>query len=141
MQRVGYTRWGYIAVDSEPKDNQVTSWNPPMLTNLALDDGASLTVDLSPGLSSTIISIKTTAFSSPTDPDSSFKLFYGKQEHSFNEIDSTSWETLNEGNFVINKSKIESEVLLSLIKIFYKGPTTIVTNIEFEIIDTQCFQK
>jgi len=133
MQRVGYNRWAYLPVDNDPKSNQITSWNSPMLPNLALDNGSSLIVDLSSNFDSIILFIKTTAFSSPVDPDSSLELFSAEKENSFNEVDHTSWETIREGNFVNNKSIIESGFPLSRLKIFYKGPTIIVTSIELEV--------
>ena len=113
MQRVGYNRWAYLPVDNDPKSNQITSWNSPMLPNLALDNGSSLIVDLSSNFDSIILFIKTTAFSSPVDPDSSLELFSAEKENSFNEVDHTSWETIREGNFVNNKSIIESGFPLS----------------------------
>jgi len=133
MQRVGYTRWAYLPVDNDPKNNQINSWNPPMLPNLALDDGSSLIVDLSSSFDGINLFIKTTAFSSPVDPDSALGLFSAEKNNSFNEVDHTSWETIREGNFVNNKSKIESGFPLSRLKIYYNGPTIIVTGIDLEV--------
>ena len=67
MQYIGYKKWAYIPVDSEPTNNEVTTWNPPMLTNIALDANTSLVVDFSKSFCNTTILIKTTAFSSPVD--------------------------------------------------------------------------
>tara|TARA_B100001250_G_scaffold200092_1_gene171604 strand:+ start:2879 stop:3289 length:411 start_codon:yes stop_codon:yes gene_type:complete len=133
MECVGYTRWAYLPVDKEPKNNQITSWNPPMLPNLALDDGSSLIVDLSSNFYGINLFIKTTAFSSPVDPNSALGLFSAEKDNSFNEVDHTSWETIREGNFVNNKSIIESPFPLSRLKIFHKGPTIIVTGIDLEV--------
>ena len=137
MQYIGYKKWAYIPVDSEPTNNEVTTWNPPMLTNIALDANSSLVVDFSTSFCNTTILIKTTAFSSPVDPNSSLKILFAQQGDSFKMIDNIFWNTLQEGNFVINSLEIPSNMEASLLKIFYIGPTIIVNSINFEVINPQ----
>ena len=137
MQYIGYKKWAYIPVDSEPTDNVVTTWNPPVLTNIALDANSSLIVDFSKDFFNATILIKTTAFSSPVDPNSSLKILFAEQGDSFKMIDNVSWNTLREGSFVINKSDLQSNMEASLLKIFYTGPTIIVNSINFEVINPE----
>ena len=87
MQNIGYIRWAYIPVDSDPKNNEITTWNPPVLTNMALDDGASLVIDLSYSLTYINIFIQTTAFSKPVDPDLSLNIFLTDVNNSFVIVD------------------------------------------------------
>ena len=137
MRYIGYKRWAYIPVDTEPTNNEVTTWNPPMLTNMALDDESSLVVDFSKDFCNTTILIKTTAFSSPVDPNLTLKILFAEQGNSFKMIDNVSWNTLREGNFVVNKFDIESNMQASLLKVFYKGPTIIVNSINFEVVNSE----
>ena len=108
-----------------------------MLTNIALDANSSLVVDFSKSFCNTTILIKTTAFSSPVDPNSSLKILFAQQGDSFKMIDNIFWNTLQEGNFVINSLEIPSNMEASLLKIFYIGPTIIVNSINFEVINPQ----
>ena len=136
MQNIGYIRWAYIPVDSDPKNNEITTWNPHVLTNIALDDGASLVIDLSYSLAYINIFIQTTAFSKPVDPDLSLNIFLTDVNNTFVIVDQKPWEIIREGNFVIHKLKLKSNLPLSLIKVSNTGPTIIINSIYFKSIDS-----
>lgn len=63
MPDIPYRSWGLIPVDPEPDSGELTVENPPMMSTLALDQGASLVFRLDGQVPRLQIELQTTALS------------------------------------------------------------------------------
>ena len=101
MEEIGYHNWGFIPTDPEPTTllNPYMP-NPPMLTTLALDLGASLVFLLRLQPTSLQVAFEVTAVSAERHSANLFKAFTGTSGTEFAEIQHQGWEKESDGMYV-----------------------------------------
>ena len=93
MADVRYHSWSLLALDNEPESGQPTTFNPPMLANLALDPGASLVLEIESPVPAVInLAVRTTALSSDEIASEPFRVFSGERDDHYSERPQPDWE-------------------------------------------------
>jgi|GEM_PF-797695 len=97
MQEVGYKSWGLVPVDSDPVSGMPSSTNPPMISTLALDPGASLVIELGEPLPELHMQLRLTALSTESETGANMKLSTARTEGTFTPLSVADWEKSFEG--------------------------------------------
>ncbi len=120
--------WGIIPLEEDVLSGTPTAVYPPMLSNLALDRGASIFLRLDVASTHIQIEIATTAVSAPS-ATLPFTLFTGKDDDTFQEVPAT-WNSRYDGAMALFNSQIE--MIGPLLKIHNGQPkSVIVTSVNF----------
>ena len=128
MSKIGYMHWGIIPLEEDVSSGTPTAVYPPMLSNLALDRGASIFLRLDVASTHIQIEIATTAVSAPS-ASLPFTLFTGKDDDTFQEVPAT-WNSRYDGAMALFNSQIE--MIGPLLKIHNRHPKSIiVTSVNF----------
>ena len=128
MSTIGYMHWGIIPLEEDVFSGTPTAVYPPMLSNLALDRGASIFLRLDVASTHIQIEIATTAVSAPS-ATLPFTLFTGKDDDTFQEVPAT-WNSRYDGAMALFNSQIE--MIGPLLKIHNGQPKSIiVTSVSF----------
>lgn len=128
MSKIGYMHWGIIPLEEDVLSGTPTAVYPPMLSNLALDRGASIFLRLDVASTHIQIEIATTAVSAPS-ASLPFTLFTGKDDDTFQEVPAT-WNSRYDGAMALFNSQIE--MVGPLLKIHNGQPkSVIVTSVNF----------
>jgi hypothetical protein len=128
MSTIGYMHWGIIPLEEDVLSGTPTAVYPPMLSNLALDRGASIFLRLDVASTHIQIEIATTAVSAPS-ASLPFTLFTGKDDDTFQEVPAT-WNSRYDGAMALFNSQIE--MVGPLLKIHNGQPkSVIVTSVNF----------
>ena len=133
MSDIAYIQWGLIHLEEDVTTSKPTTMHPPMLSNLALDMGASILFQFKTKPGDMQVGIATTAVSAPiTNPP--FTLYTGNQTDVFQEVKAT-WHSQYDGPSTIFSSEIN--ILGSFLKIHNEHPKSIVvTNVAFNQAST-----
>jgi len=133
MSDIAYIQWGLIHLEEDVTTSKPTTMHPPMLSNLALDMGASIFFQFKTNPGDMQVGIATTAVSAPiTNPP--FTLYTGNQTDVFQEVKAT-WHSQYDGPSAIFSSEIN--ILGSFLKIHNEHPKSIVvTNVAFNQAST-----
>ena len=92
MAELGYVGWGFIAVDDDPATGVPSSFNPPMISTMAVDLQTSLIFQLSASISTLVITIESTALSADQSGESFFDVYTGPQPHNYQLRQHSGWE-------------------------------------------------
>ena len=115
MSQVAYKSWGLLPHDPEPPTTGLQISNTPMMTTVAMDEGASLVFELGSAISSLIVDSEVTTLSAESIQEDLFAVFTGDNEDSFHRLEGISWERNAEGLFVVFSARIpRSERYLKL---------------------------
>jgi hypothetical protein len=101
MSLIAYKSWGLIPVDPEPTEGECNSLNPPMMSNLALDGGASLFFLFGQSHAALQVGIETTALSAEGVTPEIFSFYTGSQSDNFHRLSPTQAEKGYEGEFAV----------------------------------------
>lgn len=131
MSEIGYKSWGLIAVDDELTTTLPTTFNPPMLVNLALDRGASLVLELATAPPPLLhLAIETTAISAGSDPAVSFCILTGLAADALNRCADSPWEIHYDSYYAQIQTTIVNPA--PFIKLHYIGALgSVITRINF----------
>ena len=69
MSEIPYRSWALISVDDDPATSEATVTMPPVITNVAIERGASLVFELSESFAKLFIALRTTALSAESRDD------------------------------------------------------------------------
>jgi hypothetical protein len=128
MSTIGYMHWGIIPLEEDVLSGTPTAVYPPMLSNLALDRGASIFLRLDAASTHIQIEIGTTAVSAPSAAPP-FTLFTGVEDDTFQEVPAT-WNSRYDGAMALFNSEIE--MIGPFLKIHNGHPKSIiVTSVTF----------
>ena len=128
MSTIGYMHWGIIPLEEDVLSGTPTAVYPPMLSNLALDRGASIFLRLDVASTHIQIEIATTAVSAPS-ATLPFPLFTGKDDDTFQEVPA-NWNSRYDGAMALFNSQIE--MIGPFLKIHNGQPKSIiVTSVNF----------
>lgn len=128
MSTIGYIHWGIIPLEEDVLSGTPTAVYPPMLSNLALDRGASIFLRLDTASTHIQIEIATTAVSAPSAAPP-FTLFTGVEDDPFQEVPAT-WNSRYDGAMALFNSEIEMNG--PFLKIYNGHPQSIiVTSVTF----------
>ena len=128
MSTIGYIHWGIIPLEEDVLSGTPTAVYPPMLSNLALDRGASIFLRLDAASTHIQIEIATTAVSAPSAAPP-FTLFTGVEDDTFQEVPAT-WNSRYDGAMALFNSEIEMNG--PFLKIYNGHPQSIiVTSVTF----------
>lgn len=120
--------WGIIPLEEDVLSGTPTAVYPPMLSNLALDRGASIFLRLDVASTHIQIEIATTAVSAPS-ATLPFTLFTGKDDDTFQEVPA-NWNSRYDGAMALFNSQIE--MIGPFLKIHNGQPKSIiVTSVNF----------
>ena len=133
MSDIAYIQWGLIHLEEDVTTSKPTTMHPPMLSNLALDMGASIFFQFKTNPGDMRVGIATTAVSAPiTNPP--FALFTGDQTDILQEVKAT-WHSQYDGPSALFSSEIN--MLGSFFKIHNEHPkSVVVTNVAFNQVST-----
>ena len=132
MSVLGYQSWGLIPVDPDPATGECTSSNPPMMSNLALDTGASLYFSLPGTQGSLQVLIETTAFSAEGIDADSLAFYAGSQPDLFTSLKPESPAKSYDGQYAVFTCTLNN--VARLLKIHNRGPRNLVINrVVFEV--------
>ena len=92
MPDLGYVGWGFIPVDDDPTRGAPSSFNPPMISTMAVDLQTSLIFQLSAAVPTLVITIESTALSADQSGASFFDVYTGPQPHSYQVCEHSGWE-------------------------------------------------
>ena len=92
MAELGYVGWGFIAVDDDPATGVPSSFNPPMISTMAVDLQTSLIFQLSASIPTLVITIESTALSADQSGASFFDVYTGPQPHNYQVREHSGWE-------------------------------------------------
>ena len=92
MPDLGYVGWGFIPVDDDPTRGAPSSFNPPMISTMAVDLQTSLIFQLSAAVPTLVITIESTALSADQSGASFFDVYTGPQSHSYQVCEHSGWE-------------------------------------------------
>lgn len=132
MSVLGYQSWGLIPVDPDPATGECTSSNPPMMSSLALDSGASLYFSLPGNQVALQIRIEITAFSAEATEADSFAFYSGSQPDQFALLSPEGSAKSYEGQYAVFACTLKK--VAHLLKIHNRGPRNLVINrVAFEV--------
>ena len=107
MQEIGYRSWGMIPADPDPSSGEATIFNPPMLTTLALDPGASLVFEFDAAPGRLHVSVEVTAITAEGRGSDIFRTFTGPANGSFREASRSGWDKAPQGLYVAFSADVE----------------------------------
>ena len=131
MSQINYNSWAFLILDSEPTSGEPTSFNPPVITNMALDHQASLIFQFSAPANSLIISIETTTLSAEThQEDSLFSILTGSVPNHYQLCETHGWDRSPTNSHTIFSTQIESSD--TYLKLNYnQRANLIISKVEF----------
>ena len=92
MQEVPYRSWALVPVDTDPASTEPTTTFPPQMTNVFLEQGASLLFELAAPFGDLQIRLKTTALSAEGKESPGCRVFAGDRPGSLRELQADGWE-------------------------------------------------
>ena len=130
MAELGYVGWGFIAVDDDPATGVPSSFNPPMISTMAVDLHTSLIFQLSVNVPDLIIRIESTTLSADQSGASFFDVYTGQQPHNYHNRQHSGWELHLDGMYArLNTQVHQIETYVKLTYILRQN--LIVSNVEF----------
>ena len=131
MPQINYNAWAFLSLDSEPTSGEPTSFNPPVITNMAIDYQASLIFQFSALANSLIISIETTTLSAEThQEDSLFSILTGPSPNHYQRCTTPGWDRRPTDSHTVFSTQIErSDTYLKLN--YNKRDSLIISKVEF----------
>ena len=132
MREISYLRWGLIPIDDAPRETPPTVFNPPMLTNMAFDGGASLVFELGEAAQRLHIEVQTTASSAIAHPGEGFQIFSGPALTALAPRSDLEWDMRYDGAWALYTALIEAPDLF--VKLHNaSGQSTVVTRAHFAV--------
>lgn len=128
MSDLPYRKWSLIPRDPEPEQGRPTVINPPMMSTIALDGGASLvfTLDRAPMSAK----LTATALTSDSRRGEFLQVYGGGVQGDFLRAPVT-WGRVQDGMHVVFSASLSTAG--TCVKLHLpKGPTLVVVKVEFE---------
>ncbi len=131
MPQINYNAWAFLTLDSEPTSGEPTSFNPPVITNMALDHQASLIFQFSAPTNSLNISIESTTLSAEVHQGVSlFSILTGPRPDHYQLCETHSWDRSPTDNHTVFSTQIErSDTYLKLN--YNQRDNLIISKVEF----------
>jgi hypothetical protein len=126
MTEIGYQWWAILPLDSDPATGEATIQNPPMLTVIAVDRGASLIFRFASPPGALQVSVETTGLSAEDRGPDLFRTYTGSIAKALRETDRSPWEKSYEGLYATFTSKVEG--VQGYLKLVLDEPRTLVVN-------------
>ena len=132
MQEIGYRSWALIAVDDDPATSEATVTVPPVITNVAIERGASLVFELSESFAKLSITLRTTALSAK-GRDDLCRVFAGSSASDLHELAVEGvWKKTIDGLVAVFEGEVAGNGIDLHVKLhFDTGPKLIVTAATF----------
>ena len=131
MQEIGYRSWALIAVDGDPAVSEATITVPPVITNVAIERGASLVFELSESFAKLAITLRTTALSAE-GRDDLCRVFVGSSASDLHELAVEGWKKTIDGLVAVFEGEVAGNGTDLHVKLhFDTGPKLIVTGATF----------
>lgn len=126
MTEIGYQWWALLPLDPDPTTGEATIQNPPMLTVIAVDRGASLVFRFASPPGALQVSVETTGLSAEDRGPNLFRAYTGQVARGLRETDRSPWERTYEGMYATFTARIEG--VQSHLKLVLNEPRTLVVN-------------
>ena len=107
MPDIRYGRWSFVPVDDDPPTCEPTSFNPPIITTMAVDLHSSLIFQFASAISPLHIAVECTALSAEQHSDTLFEILTGSQSDRYQPLNHAGWELHYDGMHGIFSTQIE----------------------------------
>lgn len=126
MKEIGYRSWALIPVDPEPATGEATVSNPPMLTAIAVDRGASLVFCFASPPGDLHLAVEATALSAENRSPNLFRVFTGSAGNAFRELKHSGWKKRAEGIYTTFATQVEG--VDTYLKLAFNEEKTLIVN-------------
>ena len=132
MQDIAYSSWALILVDGDPATSEASITVAPVITNVAIDRGASLVFELSESFANLSITLRTTALSAE-GRDDLCRVYVGSGASDLRElVVEGGWEKTIEGLEAVFEGEVAGNGTDRHVKFhFDTGPKLVVTAVAF----------
>ena len=132
MQDIAYSSWALISVDDDPATSEASITVAPVITNVAIDPGASLVFELSESFANLSITLRTTALSAE-GRDGLCRIFAGSSASNLRELAvERGWEKTIDGLVAVFEGEVAGNGTDRYVKLhFDTGPKLVVTAVAF----------
>ena len=124
MAEIGYENWAFLPVDEAPTSGEPTSFNPPMISTMAIDYQASIIFKFSQATSPLNIEIESTALTAEQGDNSFFQILTGSKPDQYNQVDQSDWELHYDGLHGVFTTQIKRSELY--LKLYYSQRQSII---------------
>lgn len=126
MTEIGYKWWALLPFDPDPATGEATIQNPPMLTAIAVDRGASLVFHFATPPGALQVAVETTGLSAEDRGPDLFRTYTGPVARGLRETGRSPWERTYEGIYATFTARVEG--VQSYLKLVLDEPRTLVVN-------------
>lgn len=96
MQEIPYRSWALVPVDTDPASTTPTTTFPPQMTNVFVEQGASLVFELGAPFGDLQVRLRTTALSAEGKEGPGCRVLAGDRPGSLRELQADGWEKTEE---------------------------------------------
>ena len=125
MTEIGY-QWWALPFDPDPTTGEATIQNPPMLTAIAVDRGASLVFHFPTPPGALQVAVETTGLSAENRGPGLFRTYTGPVARGLRGTDHSPWERTYEGMYATFTARVDG--VQSFLKLVLDEPRTLVVN-------------
>ena len=97
MQEIPYRSWALVPVDTDPASTEPTTTFPPQMTNVFVEQGASLVFEFASPFGDLQIQLQITALSAEGKESPGCRVLIGDRPASLRELQAVGWEKTVEG--------------------------------------------
>ena len=130
MAEIGYESWAFLPDDNAPTTGEPSSFNPPMITTMAIDQNTSLVFKFPSPIATLKIAMKSTDLSAEQPGGRFFYILTGSAAQQLKQLDRPNWELSYDGICGVFSTQIrECEQYL---KLYYNQRQNIIlSNVGF----------
>ena len=126
MPGLGYSTWALLPIDTDPLSGEPTSFNPPVITNLAVGLHASLIFEFASPTAILDISVESTALSAEQRGTELFDVLTGRQVNAYTRLKNPGWDLRYDGNYAVFSTRVERTE--TFLKLYFNQPQYLVVS-------------
>ena len=126
MADIGYTSWAFLPEDADPMTGEPTTFNPPMISTLAVDHKTSIVFELATSPTLLNITVECTALTAEQPVDSFFYVLTGTKANQFTRLDHPDWELHYDGIYGLFTTTIQPSA--NYLKLHYNQSQNIIVS-------------
>ncbi len=124
MAEIGYESWAFLPNDNTPTTGEPSSFNPPMITTMAIDENTSLIFKFPSPIATLNIAMESTALSAEQPGESFFDILTGSEPQRLKQLDHPNWTLNYDGIYGVFSTQIRQ--CEQYLKLYYNQPQNII---------------
>jgi hypothetical protein len=124
MAEIGYESWAFLPDDNAPTTGEPSSFNPPMITAMAIDGKTSLIFKFPSPIATLNIAVESTALSAEQPGEGFFYILTGSAPQQLKQLDHPKWELSYDGIYGVFSTQIRQ--CEQYLKLYYNQPQNII---------------